>query len=46
MMWTLAESAWTAAGRPLPTYDRRSVPARFFPPGTTPPDDDDAARAE
>jgi hypothetical protein len=42
MMWELAESAWRLAGRPLPTYDRRNIPARFFPPGTTPPDDDDA----
>ncbi len=42
MMWTLAESAWKLAGRPLPTYDRRNLPARFFPPGTPGPLDDDA----
>jgi hypothetical protein len=42
MMWPLAESAWRLAGRALPTYDRRTIPARLFPPGTRPPDDDDA----
>jgi hypothetical protein len=42
MMRTLAESAWKLAGRPLPTYDRRNIPARFFGPGTPRPDDDDA----
>lgn len=42
MMWPLAESAWRLAGRPLPTYDRRNIPARLFRPGTPPPDDDDA----
>ena len=42
MMWTLAESAWRLAGRPLPTYDRRNIPARLFRPGTLRPDDDDA----
>jgi hypothetical protein len=41
MMWPLAESAWKVAGRSLPTYDRRSIPARLFPPGTRPSDDDD-----
>jgi hypothetical protein len=41
MMWPLAESAWKVAGRSLPTYDRRSIPARLFPPGTRPLDDDD-----
>lgn len=40
MMWTLAESAWRLAGMPMPTYDRASIPARLFPPGTRPPDDD------
>ena len=43
MMWHLAESAWRLAGRPLPTYERREIPARLFPPGTPPPDDDDDA---
>jgi len=41
-MWTLAESAWKVAGRPRPTYDRRSIPARLFRPGTPRPSDDDA----
>ena len=41
MMWTLAESAWRLAGRHLPTYDRRNIPATFYRPGTRPPDDDD-----
>jgi hypothetical protein len=40
MMWPLAEEAWRIAGRPLPTYDRRSIPARIFRPGESPPDDD------
>ncbi len=42
MMWTLAESAWKLAGLPLPTYDRGSLPARLFRPGTPRPSDDDA----
>jgi hypothetical protein len=42
MMWTLAESAWKVAGLPLPTDDRRSIPARLFRPGTPRPSDDDA----
>jgi hypothetical protein len=42
MMWTLAEAAWKLAGRPLPSYDRRNIPARLFRPGTPRPDDDDA----
>ena len=42
MMWFLAETAWTLAGRPWPRYDRRNIPARLFRPGTPPPDDDDA----
>ncbi len=40
MMWSLAESAWKLAGRPLPSYDRRSMPARLFRPGSRPPDDE------
>ena len=40
MMWPLAESAWQLAGRRLPVYDRREIPARFLPPGTRPDDDD------
>jgi hypothetical protein len=42
MMWPLAETAWKLAGRPLPTYDRRNMPARVFRPGTPRPADDDA----
>lgn len=42
MAWFLAETAWKLAGRPWPRYDRRSIPARLFPPGASPPDDDDA----
>jgi hypothetical protein len=42
MMWTLAESAWKLAGRRLPTYERRNIPAVFYRPGTRPPDSDDA----
>jgi len=41
MMSPLAESAWKLACRNLPTYDRRTTPARLFPPGTRPLDDDD-----
>jgi hypothetical protein len=42
MMWELAESAWKAAGRSLPTYERRNIPARLFRPGDPRPDADDA----
>ncbi len=42
MMWPLAEAAWRLAGRPSPTYDRRSLPARLRRPGELRPDDDDA----
>jgi hypothetical protein len=42
MMWPLAETAWRLAGRPLPTYERRNMPARVFRPGTPRPADDDA----
>jgi hypothetical protein len=42
MMWALAESAWKLAGRPLPSYDRRNVPIRFFRAGMVRPADDDA----
>jgi hypothetical protein len=42
MMWTLAVSAWRIAGRPLPTYDRRALPARLFRAGAPRPPDDDA----
>ena len=41
MMRELAETAWKLAGRPLPTYDRRHIPARLFRPGTPPLPDDD-----
>jgi len=41
MMWSLAEAAWKLAGRTLPTYDRRSLPARLFRPGMPRPSDDD-----
>ena len=40
MMWALAAEAWVVAGRSLPTYDRRSMPARLFRPGERPPDAD------
>jgi hypothetical protein len=30
------------AERALPTYDRRSIPARLFRPGTPRPSDDEA----
>ncbi|MBI2203656.1 MAG: hypothetical protein HYU41_07395 [Candidatus Rokubacteria bacterium] len=40
MMWPLAESAWKVARRPLPTYDRRVIPARLFRAGNPPPDDE------
>jgi hypothetical protein len=42
IMWFLAETAWKIAGRPWPRYERRTIPARLFRPGTAPPDDDDA----
>jgi hypothetical protein len=42
MTWFLSETAWKLAGRPWPAYDRRSIPARLFRPGTFPPDGDDA----
>lgn len=42
MMWPLAEAAWKLAGRPLPTYDRRTLPGKLFRAGTPRPDDDDA----
>jgi hypothetical protein len=42
MMWPLAEAAWKLAGRPLPAYDRRSIPVRLSRQGTPPPADDDA----
>lgn len=42
MMAELAESAWKAAGRALPRYDRTNIPGRLFPAGTPRPDDDDA----
>lgn len=42
MMRVLAEAAWKLAGRPMPTYERRNIPARLFRPGERPPDDDDA----
>lgn len=40
MMWPLAESAWKLARRPLPAYDRRTIPARLFRAGNPPPDDE------
>ncbi len=42
MMWGLAETAWKLAGLPLPTYDRRNLPARLLRPGVPHPLDDDA----
>src|SRR5439155_477366 len=38
MMWFLAETAWKVAGWPWPRYERRTIPARLFRPGTPPPD--------
>ena len=40
MMWPLAVAAWKLAGRPLPTYDRKSIPSRVFRSGERPPPDD------
>jgi hypothetical protein len=42
MMAELAEAAWKAAGRSLPSYSRGEIPGRLFPPGVPRPDDDDA----
>jgi hypothetical protein len=42
MMWELAETAWTLAGRQLPTYDRQNIPACVFRSGEPRPSDDDA----
>ena len=33
MMWPLAEQAWSFARRPVPAYDRRSMPAAVIRPG-------------
>jgi hypothetical protein len=35
MMWQLAEQAWSFTGSPLPTYERRTMPARVIRPGGT-----------
>jgi hypothetical protein len=32
-MWRLAREGWALAGRSLPEYDRRSIPARLYRPG-------------
>jgi len=40
MMWPLAVAAWQVAARPLPLYDRRAAPIRFFAPGTRADGDD------
>ena len=37
MMWVLAESAWTVARRPWPTYDRRNMPRASSGPGRVHP---------
>ncbi len=29
MMWVMACEAWTLAGKPLPAYTRREIPARL-----------------
>jgi hypothetical protein len=42
MMWPLALRAWEVAGRPLPNYDRQSLPARLFRAGAPRPPDDDS----
>lgn len=33
MMWELAERAWLLSGRPMPEYERRSMPGRVIRPG-------------
>ena len=40
MTWELTQRAWALAGRPLPDYDRASIPSRLFRPGEPVPDDD------
>jgi hypothetical protein len=40
MMAELAETAWTVAGRTLPSYERHSMPGRLFVPGQPRPDDE------
>ena len=40
MMWPLAVQAWALAGKPLPGYDRSSIPIRIYRSGELPPDDD------
>lgn len=40
MMWPLAVEAWRAAGRSIPTYDRRNLPGQLFRPGEPRPDDE------
>lgn len=30
MMWELAETAWTWAGRSIPDYDRENIPGRVL----------------
>jgi len=42
MMAELAESAWRLAGRPMPVYDRRTIPGRVLRPGSARSDDDDS----
>jgi hypothetical protein len=42
MMWPLAVTAWKLARRPLPTYDRRTIPGALFRRGASRPTDDDA----
>ncbi len=33
MMWRLAREGWALAGRPFPTYERKSAPTRLYRPG-------------
>lgn len=31
MVYALTKMAWSLAGRPFPTYDRKNIPFRFVP---------------
>ncbi|MCW5892993.1 MAG: hypothetical protein KIT14_20960 [bacterium] len=39
MMWPLAREAWLLSGRPLPIYDRSSIPTRLYRRGERPPEE-------
>ena len=32
MMWDLVEQSWAMAGRPIPDYERSSIPSRVIRP--------------